>query len=532
MRANRSSPLTRRGFLGGMAATLALAACRSGEDGSAGGTTTTSPTTMPPAPDLPGDPFTLGVASGDPLADRVVLWTRLAPEPLEDGGMPGVDVPVLWEVSHDERFGSVVRSGIATALPALAHSVHVDVDGLEEDRWYFYRFRVGDHESPVGRTRTFPGAGQSPDRFRFAFASCQNYEAGYYAAHAHLAEEDLDLVLHLGDYIYEGGQGSDGVRTHNSPTVTRIDEYRARYGLYKSDPALQASHAAFPWVVIWDDHEVVNNYAGGNEREGWDEEEILARRAAGYQAWYEHQPVRLDPPTGPDLEIHRSFAFGDLARFFALDTRQYRSVQACDAWPLDVGAGCDEMHEDDRTLLGDEQEAWLLDGLGASEARWNVLAQQIVFAQLAIPLGDATFFNLDQWDGYPAQRRRVLEAIEEAGTPNPVVITGDIHASGVADVRLEPDDDRQPILASELVGTSISSTFPAQFVDVAEAAVGTAPHIHWYDARRRGYVRCEATAGELRADYRLLDDATQEDSSIETARSWVIEDGRPGITEA
>lgn len=532
----QATPLTRRGFLG--AAMAAVVAACSDDDGAARSTSTTattattssSTTTLAPVR-LASDPFTLGVASGDPLEDGVVLWTRLAPDPLGDGGMPSVDVPVVWEVANDERFGDVVREGVETATPGFAHALHVDVRGLDPDRWYFYRFRVGEFESAVGRTRTLPASSARPDRLRFAFASCQHFQAGFYAAHRELADEDLDIVLFLGDYMYEGGIDGDGVRQHDGPAVTTLDAYRARYGLYKGDADLQASHAAFPWVVVWDDHEVVNNYAGAEVRTGESPDEVLARRAAAYQAWYEHQPVRLAPPTGPDLEIHRSLAFGDLAELFALDTRQYRSVQAC-GQPSDVGTGCLEVDDEARTLLGAEQEQWVLDGVGGSDARWRVLAQQVVMAATPVPVGNQTFLNLDQWDGYPAQRRRLLAGMADRGVANAVVLTGDIHASGVADLRVDFEDTQSPIVASELVGTSISSDFPATFIDLVESAASAAPHVHWYDARHRGYVRCEVTPDAFRAEYRLLDDARRADAMISTARAWVIEDGRAGITEA
>jgi alkaline phosphatase D len=357
---------------------------------------------------LPAYPFTLGVASGDPLADRVVLWTRLAPEPLAaggGGGMPAEPYTVFWEVANDEAFRSLARTGSAVADPSLGHSVHVDVNGLEPDRWYFYRFHAGGHVSPVARTRTMPARDAAPALLRFVSASCQNYRAGFYTAHAAIAQEDIDLVTFLGDYIYESGQG-DGVRDHDGPRIQDLAGYRNRYALYKSDANLIAAHRICPWITTWDDHEVANNYVGSIADEngpdfGQPPEYFAQLRAAGYQAWYEHQPVRLLPPKGDSFRIYRDLAFGDLAKLFVLDTRQYRTDQQCGDSLSPVCAGFPDPQGD---VLGAAQEAWLLGGLGASSSVWNVLAQQIVFA----PTPAGPLRNFDQWDGYPLARQRLV----------------------------------------------------------------------------------------------------------------------------
>lgn len=275
-------------------------------------------------------PFSLGVASGDPLPDSVVLWTRLAPDPLRGGGMPEEDVQVEWVVAQDERLTRVVKRGTALAPAALAHSVHLEVSGLEPDRWYWYQFRVAGEASPVGRTRTAPPLEADPRLLRFAFASCQHYEQGFYTAYRHLANEDLDLVFHLGDYIYENSGVREQVRFHTYTELATLQDYRNRLALYKTDPDLQAAHAAFPWVVTWDDHEVDNDYAGKISENNDPEAAFLQRRAAAYQAYYEHLPLRRSSmPRGPDAEIYRSLPFGRLARFYILDTRQYRTDQPC-----------------------------------------------------------------------------------------------------------------------------------------------------------------------------------------------------------
>jgi alkaline phosphatase D len=304
-------------------------------------------------------PFQLGVASGDPAADGFVIWTRLAPDPVGGGGMPAEPVEVVWQVAHDETFERIVREGKTVATPDWAHSVHVEVEGLEPDRWYFYRFQAGDEISPVGRARTFPAPESAAARMRFAFASCQHYESGLYTAYEHMLGEDLDLIAHLGDYIYEGATSrGNTVRKHNSKEIETLDEYRNRHALYKTDELLQAAHAACPWIVTWDDHEFDNNCAGDiSEEPNVAREDYLRRRAAAYQAYYEHMPLRRSAlPQGPDMQLYRKVSFGSLAEFFVLDTRQYRTDQPC-------GDGnkppCDDVYDPQATLLGEAQEKWL-----------------------------------------------------------------------------------------------------------------------------------------------------------------------------
>lgn len=497
----------RRRFLQGAAGTAALAVVAG-----------RAPVIWAGAPDLPADPFTLGVGSGDPLPDGFVLWTRLAPAPLEGGGMPDAEVPVTWEVATDEGFSDIVAEGTVAAAPAFAHSVHVDVRGLEPDRWYAYRFSAGGFDSPVGQARTAP-AGCDGTRMRFAFASCQNYTSGYYTAHAGLAAEDVDLVVFLGDYIYEGG--GSGVRTHPGGEATTLTAYRNRYALYRTDPDLRASHAARPWVVVWDDHEVENNYAGAFDENGGDPAEFLVRRAGAYRAWWEHQAVRMPPPAGPDLRIFRRIEWGGLATFHALDGRQYRSDQVTDE---DLVPPSPAMADPARTMLGDEQERWLVDGMEASRATWNVLANQVVFASMPL----AGLVNPDQWDGYAAQRQRLIERFASGAVANPVLVTGDIHASGVAEIKADWADPASATVATELVGTSISSSFPPDLVDLAEQVIGGIPWVRYVNARQRGYVVCDVTPERMEAAYRVVSTVTEPEATMSTATTYAIEAGVPG----
>jgi alkaline phosphatase D len=483
-------------------------------------------------PLLPSWPFTLGVASGDPLSDRVVLWTRLAPDPLSPdgaGGMPDEPVQVVWQVAHDEQFQNIARIGAAIAHPSLAHSVHVDVNGLEPDRWYFYRFLAGSHVSPVGRARTFPRIDQAPALMRFASASCQHFATGYYTSHAALAQEDLDFVAFLGDYIYEGAS-SGPVRAHVGGRIVDLPGYRNRYAQYKGDVNLQEAHARFPWIVTWDDHEVANNYADGIPDEAGPigtlpPAEFAMLRAAGYQAWYEHQPVRSLPPKGPTFPIHRSLDFGDLARVCVLDTRQFRTNQECTETAVlgDLGPPCDGFPDAAGTLLGAEQEAWLYERLGSSSAIWNVLAQQIVFSPTPI----ATLVNFDQWDGYPAERARIIDFLQTQAIRNPVVLTGDIHAAGAGWVPADTVNFADPV-ASEFVATGISSGgLDPSLADLATTVIGGLPHVHFFDAIQRGYVRHVVERDQWRADFRFVATTAQPTSSVATGISFVVADGNP-----
>lgn len=530
-------PLSRRRFLAALAATGALAACSSddGDDGAPGATVAGDPgrattTTGPPlpTPDLPVAPFTLGVASGDPLDDRVILWTRLAPEPFAaDGGMPDADVPVRWEVATDGGFGDVVAEGEAVATPALGHSVHVDATGLEPATTYWYRFIVGDHVSPVGRTRTLPASSSSPEAFTIGVANCQDYGSGYYAAYRHLVQEDLDVVAFLGDYIYERAgvdtpEEAIALRRNYGPEAVTLDQYRARYALYKLDTDLQAAHHAFPWIVLWDDHEVANNYAGPVGEKGEDPAEFDRRRAAAYQAWYEHLPVRVDPPDGPDLRIWRDFAVGDLAHLFAIDVRQSSDPIPCRATStLDMGPGCAERDEPERSNLGDEQEAWLFDGLRASNARWNLLVNPVLMSGLDIAeQGEDPAYYLEVWDGFPEQRRRVVEVLDEEDVSNPVVISGDYHAAFVADLKADPWDPDAPVVAPELLGSSISSLV------FSTDHTARNPQIRYFDPRN-GYLVCRLSRDELVADFRYVADVGDPDSPLAPGATFVVTAGSP-----
>ena len=471
-------------------------------------------------------PFSLGVASGDPADDGFVLWTRLAPDPLNGGGMPPQSVEVRWEVSADDEMRRIVKSGRATATADWAHAVHAEVDGLEPNREYWYRFHAGDATSGTGRTRTLPRDRDSVDRLRFAFVSCQHYEAGFFTAYRYLVTEDLDLLFHLGDYIYEGAPREGQPRRHHGPEPNTLAEYRNRYAQYKLDPDLQAAHAAFPWIVTPDDHEVDNNYASATSENNDPRDAFLARRAAAYQAYYEHMPLRRRSiPSGPNIQLYRPFTYGKLASFFVLDTRQFRTDQACGDGSK---APCAGVADPGATLLGPAQEKWLFDSLTRSHTRWNVMPQQVMMARVDQAPGPDERVSMDQWSGYEAGRTRLLEFLARRRPSNPVVLTGDIHSNWVNDLKVNFRDGKAPAIATELVGTSISSG--GDGTDMPERLTGVLaenPFVKFYNGQR-GYVSCSVTPQRWQADYQVLDYVTRRDAPRRTRASFVIADGRAG----
>ena len=476
------------------------------------------------------NPFALGVASGDPAPDGFVLWTRLAPEPLAGGGLEPEEIDVRWEVAEDDGFRRVVKSGVAVADPRLAHSVHVEARGLSPDRWYWYRFAAGDEESPIGRARTMPAEQAEPGRLTFAFASCQHYETGYYTAYEHMAAETPDLVFHLGDYIYEG-RSNPRVRAHLGGELVSLRDYRNRYALYRTDSDLQNAHAACPWVVTWDDHEFDNNYAADvSEQPDVRREAFLERRASAYQAYYEHMPLRAAQlPRGSSMNLYRRLAFGRLVQFAVLDTRQYRTDQPCGDR---TKPPCEGMSDPNASLLGDRQRDWLFKALESSPAAWNVLAQQIMMARVDREPGEGIRYSMDQWPGYGAALDRFLEFFAEGRTRNPVVLTGDIHSHWVNDLLADFDDPTSQVVATEFVGTSISSSGDGgPNREYAEGVMRDNPFVKLQNAQR-GYVSCELTPRLFTARYRVLDSVTRRGSPRETLAEFAVESGRPGAQRA
>lgn len=475
------------------------------------------------------DPFQLGVASGDPTADSVVLWTRLAPKPLEPGfGMAREPFAVNWEIADDENFAQVRQSGSAWATPQLGHSVHVEVQGLPADRWYFYRFRSNDAVSPVGRTRTMPAPDQLPPKLRFAFASCQHYETGYYNAYEHMSGEDMDLVFHLGDYIYEG-KGLDGrIRKHVGAEIHTLDDYRIRHGQYRSDPLLHGMHAQCPWMVTWDDHEFDNNYANDiSEKARVDPIDFLVRRANAYQAYYEAMPLSSRSlPRGPQMQLYRSVSFGRLANALVLDTRQYRTDQPNNDKRHDIN---DAARSKTNTMLGAKQRGWLEAELIGSHATWNILAQQVMMGAVDRVAGEERGFSMDQWPGYLHERNQLMGFLAQRRVPNPIVLTGDIHSNWVNELRVNDFNAKSPVVATEFVGTSISSggngvASPSHL----DTLLSENPNVKFHNAER-GYVACEVTPTHWQTDFYVVDDVTRRGGRVKKRSSFTVEAGRPGV---
>ena len=467
-------------------------------------------------------PFTLGVASGEPSADGFVIWTRLAPSPLNGdglGGMPADPVTVEWQVAFDEHFTQLARTGSTTATQAWAHSVHIELTGLQAGREYWYRFRANGHISPVGRARTAPAVGTSP-AMTMLFASCSHYEAGYFTAYRRMAEERADLILHLGDYIYEGGAGS-GVRSHvPSAEISTLANYRVRHALYKRDVDLQAAHASAPWLVVWDDHEVENNYANLVRANTDPAGDFRARRAAAYKAYYEHMPLRAaQAPVAENLQLYRRVRWGSLATLHMLDTRQYRDDQACG----DGTKVCADADAPSRTLTGAAQESWLLDGMGQRLGTWDLIGQQVFFAQKLASADGAK--SMDSWDGYTANRTRIQQGWQARGNTSTVVLTGDVHRSWASNI-MDNYTTQNRIIGTELVTTSITSGGDGNPADNGLSSLN--PHVKYY-RNQRGYVRTVTTPTQMRVDFRTLDRVTVRDYPVTTAKSYVIEAGNPGL---
>ncbi|HEX8927778.1 MAG TPA: alkaline phosphatase D family protein, partial [Actinomycetota bacterium] len=392
----------------------------------------------------------------------------------------------------------------------------------------------GGEASPIGRARTFPVLGSPKERLRFAFASCQHHGQGHFNAYAAMLEDDLDFVLHLGDYIYESDWGPRRVRPHLSEPQT-LDDYRRQHALYKGDRDLQAAHAAYPFLTTWDDHEVENDYANAQSENGDPAEAFLRRRAAAYQAYYEHMPLRRTArPVGPDMRLYTSAAFGDLAHFVVLDGRQYRSDQPCGV-PGRLGgqlvsAACAERTAEERTMLGPEQERWALRQLGGATAAWKVVAQQQLMAQLDQKAPGGAAWWSDGWDGYPAARRRLLGGIAQRRLRDVVALGGDIHSFWVTDLKADFADPSSATVATEFVGTSVTSAGPP--LEAITAAVPDNPHVRFFEGRERGYARVEATPSRWRTDFRAVRTIAQPDPQARTLNSWVVERGQAGAKPA
>lgn len=482
------------------------------------------------------DPFSLGVASGDPASDGFVLWTRLAPEPLApSGGMGKASIEVKWEIAADEAMTKPLRKGVALAKSGLAHSVHVEIAGLESGRDYFYRFETGGVRSPIGRAKTLPAKG-SLTPVRFASAGCQRYEDGLFTAWRRIAEERFDFIIHYGDYIYEYRTITNADRA--APVIREmpgkpgkcrsLEDFRNRYALYKLDADLQAAHLSAPFLMSFDDHEVENNWTNTHSAEDKiTPAAFMQRRAAGFQAWYEHMPLRAPQrPKGGDIRAYRRMMVSDFLEIDVLDTRQYRSTPACgDGWKV-----CTEAKDAKRTMLGAAQEAWLDAGFKANKPVWTVLAQQVPIARFdRNPDPTITETHMDKWDGAEAARTRLFKAVTDAGRSNIITLAGDVHHNRACNLGLDADDPASRVIGAEFVASSISSG--GDGIDqpkTAPAILSANPHLKLYNLQR-GYVRHEVNRARWQADFRVLDKISQAGGVVSTRTSFTVEAGKPGL---
>ncbi|MEU8570516.1 alkaline phosphatase D family protein [Streptomyces pathocidini] len=498
--------------------------------------------------------FQHGVASGDPLPDGVLLWTRVTPAPESaPGSGAGPDLAVDWQIAEDAAFARVVARGTTTTSAATDHTVKADVRGLRPATAYWFRFTAGGADSPTGRTRTAPAPGDAAHAVRFGVVSCANWEAGWFSAYRHLAaRRDLDAVLHLGDYLYEyaaGAYPAEGVRAHSpAHEITTLADYRLRHATYKTDPDLRSLHAAHPVVAIWDDHEFANDaWSGGAENHTPGAEGDWARRvAAAKQAYFEWMPVR--PSTAGTT--YRRLRFGALADLHLLDLRSFRSQQTT--------AGDGGVDDPDRTITGQAQLDWLKAGLASSDASWQLVGTSVMIspvafgsvpAQLLGPLGEllglpaeGLAVNVDQWDGYTDDRRELLAHLREKAVANTVFLTGDIHMAWANDVPVQAATyPLSPSAATEFVVTSVTSdnlddilkVQPQTVSLVAAAAVQAANrHVKWVDMDSHGYGVLDVTAERAQMDYYVLSDRADRNATAAWARSYRTRSGTQRVERA
>ena len=477
-------------------------------------------------------PFKLGVASGDPLPDGVVIWTRLAPDPFSTDALPHEPIEVEWQVAEDDGMRRTVQNGMALARPEFAHAVHVELTDLKPGREYFYQFRAGGEVSPVGRTLTAPSQSANVKNMKFAFASCQHYEHGYFTAYRDMIAQDPSLIIHLGDYIYEYAMSRSPVRRHPVEEAYNLEDYRALHAAYKLDPDLRAAHAYAPWVCTWDDHEVENNYADDQPEFGEPTEEFLRRRTAAYRAYFEHLPLRLmAEPQGPRMRIHQRFQYGDLAEFSVLDLRQFRDPQACEPEGFPAGAvidleSCPEASAESRSLMGREQEFWFNFGFGRGGSTWNVIAQSLMMAGLDQLPGPGRGVYNDNWGGYMANRQRIVDLIMRRGVENVVSLGGDIHGFWVSDITEAPFDPNSTKIGTEFVCTSVTS--PSFLYDTFSALLPENPQVKLFEDRIRGYVMCDLTQDRWRSTLRTVSSVLDPDPTFGTLATFDVESGTPG----
>lgn len=504
--------------------------------------------------------FGHGIASGDPLPGSVLLWTRVTPTPESlPGSGAGPDVSVRWEISTDEAFTTVVARGSASTGPARDHTVKVVAGRLLPATSYWYRFTLGEEISPAGRTRTAPAAGAAVDRLKFGVVSCANWQAGYFSSYRHLAARgDLDAVLHLGDYIYEYAPGDyqarDVVVRPHEPAfeMTQLEHYRRRHAQYKTDPDLQALHAVAPFIVTWDDHESANDaWKGGAENHTAGVEGAWSERfAAAHQAYAEWMPVRYEPGG----QIYRRLDFGSLASLSMLDLRSYRDQQAANGADSSIGSPA-------RTITGAAQMDWLLGNLKSTGPQWKLVGNPVMIAPVRVPstlstaelagvqklMGGTNIngvpYNVDQWDGYEADRNHVVRHLRDNAVKDTVFLTGDIHSGWACDIPADPASypATGDSVAAELVCTSVTSDNLDDILNVpprtgsvgVENAIKAAnPHVKYLDFDSHGYSVLNVTPAGVRMDWYVLSERTSASSGSTLSTSFNVQSNTGKVTPA
>lgn len=499
--------------------------------------------------------FAHGVASGDPLADRVILWTRVSPTPAATPGSGvGAPVQVTWRIGTDSALRSVVSSGTTTTGTDHDFTVKIDATGLSPDTRYWYDFAVTTagqtHRSPIGATRTAPADGADVSRVRFGVVSCANWEAGYFAAYRHLlGQRDLTAIVHLGDYYYEYKTGEytgkgPAIRIHAPRNEARtLRDYRIRHGQYKTDPDLAALHRALPWICTWDDHESADNsWRGGAENHSPSEGKWATRKAAAERAYYEWMPVR-PPADAGGRHLYRRLTFGNLLDLSMLDLRTYRDKE--------VSMISRKVDDQARTITGKAQMRWLTDGLTTSTATWRIIGNPVMITPVVLPPLDKAAtgaitdilgipeggipYNADQWDGYTADRKKLLRTIRDKKIANVVFLTGDIHTSWACDVPI--DAARYPsagAVATELVVPSVTADNIDEILKVPEHTVSNAispaltalnRHIRWTDLDAHGYGVFTVTRAAVQMDWYFLRDKNQRRTGQYYAKSFRVRNG-------
>jgi alkaline phosphatase D len=472
-------------------------------------------------------PFTLGIASGDVTDRSAVLWTRLAPEPLKgDGGVESHSIPVQWELALDPEMSRVVRRGEALATPTFAHSVHVELEGLEPGCEYWYRFSVSSHSSRTGRTNTLPDRNSHPDSVRFITASCQNWTHGYFVAYEHMIQDKPDFIIHLGDYFYDTSFGVADFRHHETEKApVTVDEFRCRHARYKTDKHLQDAHAQIPFFTTIDNHDAIEDM----------DPEKFAQRAAAYQAWYEHMPVRGYEAAGDNyFDLQRTISLGDLIQISLLDGRQFRDrKEICSNDYPDFGFGnyrerCTAVFDEDRSMLGEEQERWLSENLMQNSSTWNVIASPGPFLPFRYHHDGKELSYIGAWDIYPANRERVAKAIKTAEVGHPLILSGDVHSFWAVDGSLTKDvSERVPVV--EFVASSISANWPEELAKPVTDNLPHNPQVQFYDPDKRGYLLHEVNHKEWKTTARAMQDVRDETSPALNLASFLVSKGKPGV---